>query len=356
MQVSKTRLRAAVDAAALAGIEELTENEATVSQTITDLLAANGYDTTNSNLVVTTEYGNWDLDTRAFTPGTNFETADSIRVSVVDNGVPAFFGPVFGENGYSTGAEAVATLASTVPRDIVVVLDCSGSMSTSMSNGKTRMENTKDAATGMIDELLPEDRVGLAVFSWKDYSRNRYQDTGRPETDLSFDKTATLSRIDQLTAAFYTSYTNIGGGIRAGLDVMLSDPNPRPEPLPNEPEVEQIIVLMSDGQANRAEPYPTPDDGSTGTLPPPPYPKKPKFKDNTSITKWANSTKARGIKVHVVTLGASAYSSTMVNAASPDEDDVTYYHHVSEGGDDAENLLEVFRTIGIGNHGPKLVK
>jgi len=46
----------------------------------------------------------------------------------------------------------------------------------------------------------------------------------------------------------------------------------------------------------------------------------------------------------------------MVNAASPDEDDTTYYHHVANGGSDAENLLEVFRTIGIGNHGPKLVK
>jgi hypothetical protein len=74
------------------------------------------------------------------------------------------------------------------------------------------------------------------------------------------------------------------------------------------------------------------------------------------VTKWANTTKARGIKIHVVTLGASAHSSLMVNAASTDEDGVTYYHHVSGGGDDAEDLLEVFRTIGIGNHGPKLVK
>ncbi|MDA0285580.1 MAG: VWA domain-containing protein [Planctomycetota bacterium] len=354
--VQKTRLRAAVDAATLAAIDALTDDEAAMNQAITDLLTANGYDTTSSDIVVTSEYGNWDIATNIFTPGINFGTADSVRVHVVDNGIPAFFGPIFDEDGYSVSAEAVSTLSSTVPRDIVVVIDCSTSMVANMSNGQTRMDNTKAAATTMVNEMLPDDRVGLAVFSWYDNSRNRYQKTGRPETELNFDKTDTLNRIDDLEEGFYTSGTNIAGGLRAGLDVILNDPFPRPPPEPLEPEAEQIIVLMTDGQSNLAEPYPTPDDGPTGTLPPPPYAKKPTLSNNTSITKWANTVKARGIKLHVVTLGASAYSSTMVNAASPDEDDVTYYHHVSEGGSDAENLLEVFRTIGIGNHGPKLVK
>jgi len=294
--------------------------------------------------------------TLVFTAGSEFATADSIRLSIVDNGIPAFFGPVFGEDGYSTGAEAVATLASTIPRDIVVVLDCSGSMSANMSNGESRMANTKDAATGLVDALLPDDRGGLAVVSWKDLSRNRYRDTGRPETDLDFDKTDTVNRIDDLSAGFYTSLTNVAGGLRAGLDVMLADPTPRPPPGPGDPEVEKIVVLMTDGQTNRPEPYPVPNDGPTGTLPPGPYPKKPKPKNKKSVTKWANTIKARGFKIHVVTLESSAHNSTMVNAASPDEEGTTYYHHVANGGSDAENLIEVFRTIGIGNHGPKLVK
>ena len=138
--------------------------------------------------------------------------------------------------------------------------------------------------------------------------------------------------------------------------MILADPNPRPAPLPDEPEPEQIIVLMTDGQTNLPEPYPEPNDGPTGTLPPPPYSKNPSYSSNTSVTKWSNTIKARGIKLHVVTLGSSAHSSLMVNAASPDEGGTTYYHHVADGGSDAENLLEVFRTIGIGNHGPKLVK
>jgi hypothetical protein len=349
MQVSKTRLRAAVDAAALAAIDELTNDEVAMNQTVTDLLAANGYDTTSSDLVVNTEYGNWDLDNRVFTAGSVFNTADAIRVSVVDNGIPAFFGPIFGENGYSAGAEAVVTLSSTVPRDIVVVIDCSTSMGGGMSNGESRMQNTKDAATAMVDELLPEDRVGLAA-------RNRYEKTGRPETHLDFDKTDTLSRINDLDDGFYGSGTNIAGGLRAGLDVILNDPAPRPLPLPHEHEAEQIIVLMTDGQANRPEPYPVPDDGPTGTLPPPPYAVELRPDNKISITKWANTTKARGIKIHVVTLGSSAHDAVMVDAASPDGPDLTYYHHVANGGSDAENLLEVFRTIGMGNRGPKLVK
>lgn len=74
------------------------------------------------------------------------------------------------------------------------------------------------------------------------------------------------------------------------------------------------------------------------------------------MTKWANTTKARGIKIHVVTLGFSAHDPVVIDAASPDEKGTTYYHHVADGCSDAENLLEVFRTIGVGNHDPKLVK
>lgn len=356
MQVAKTRLRGAVDGAALAAIEELTESEVAVSQAVTDLLEANDYNPSSSDITVTTEYGNWDVDARVFTPAAEFATADAVRIKVIDNSIPAFFGPVFGENGYSVSAEAVSTLASTVPRDIAVVIDCSTSMDANMSNGKTRIENTKDAATAMVDELLDEDRVGLAVFSWRDPARNRYEKTGHKETDLDFDKTDTLDVIDDLEDGYYTSGTNVAGGLRVGLDIILDDPDPRPAPQPGDADPEQIVVLMTDGQTNKPEPYPTPNDGPTGTLPPPPYAKKPKYKSSTAVTKWANTIKARGIKIHVITLGASAHSSLMVDAASPDEEGVTYYHHVANGGDDAENLLNVFRTIGIGNNGPKLVK
>jgi Mg-chelatase subunit ChlD len=356
VSMSRVKLQAAVDAAVLAGIDNLTENAETAQASVDELLGLNGYDVADAELAVTTEYGTWDTDTRTFTVVEEFSLADALRVSVTDSGLPAFFGPVFNENGYVVQAEAIATLSSTVPRDIVMVIDCSTSMAASMSNGQTRMDNARAAAQSLIAELLDEDRVGLAVFSWTDPARNLYKKTGRPETDLSFDKAPTTNRVGQLVKGLYNNGTNVAGGLRAGLDVMLNDPNPRPATGPNDPIPEQIIVLLTDGQTNQEEPYPTPDDGPTGVLPPPPYANNPKPDKWIAVTKWANTIKARNIKLHVVTLGSSAYNTVYVEAASPNKGNDVYYHHVANGGADAESLLNVYKSIGRGNNGPRLVK
>lgn len=352
--VSRTRQAAAVDAAALAGVDYMSDGEAAADVAITEMLLLNGYDTSDPNITATVQYGYWDADTKSFAV-TPFDDADTVRVSVVSQNIQAFFGPVLNENGYTTSTEAIAVKGGSQPRDVVMVIDCSGSMDAGMSNGLTRMENAKDAAQALVDELRDEDRVGLAVFSWEDPARNRYEDTGHPETDLSFIHVPTFNRVEDLEDRFYTGGTNIGGGLRAGLDVFLADPVPRPPPAPTDPEIVDVMVLLSDGQVNKAEPYPTSED-EFGTLPPPPYKKKPKYKSEKAVTKWANTIKARGIKLHIVTLGSSAHSPLMVNAASPDEGGTTYYHHVANGGSDATELLNVYKTIGRGDGGPKLVK
>jgi hypothetical protein len=351
--VSKTRQQAAVDAAVLAGIESLVDGQSAVTTSINELLVANNYDPSNPDLVVITQYGTWDDSSHTFTV-TPFIDANTVRVQLVDNGVPAFFGPIFGENGYAITAEAIATKGNAVPRDIVMVIDCSTSMDANMSNGSTRMDNAKSAAQSLIDELTVDDRVSLAVFSWKDNARNKHKKTGRPETDLNFNFTPTSNRVDDLEDGFYTGGTNVAGGLRAGLDVILNDPNPRPHPLVGEPDPVQIVVLLTDGKTNKKEPYPVPNDGPTGVLPPPPYGNN--FNSRVGVTKWSNTIKARDIKVHIVTLGSSAHDSLYVNAASPTQNGVEYYHHVANGGNDAQNLLNVYKQIGQGNHGPKLVR
>jgi Mg-chelatase subunit ChlD len=351
--VSKTRQQAAVDAAVLAAIDVMVDGQVVSDAAISELLLANGYDPADSTLVVTTEYGSWDDTLHAFVV-TSFENADAIRVQVRDNGIPAFFGPVLGHNGYSVVTEAIATKGNAIPRDIVLVLDCSTSMDANMSNGLTRMENAKDAAQSLVAELTNDDRASLAVFSWRDNSRNKHKKTGRPETDLSFNFTPTTDRVEDLEDGFYTSGTNVAGGLRAGLDVILNDPNPRLPPEVGDPDPVQIVVLLTDGKTNKKEPYPVPDDGPTGVLPPPPYGNN--FNARTGVTKWSNTIKARGIKIHIVTLGSSSHDPLYVAAASPTENGVKYYHHVANGGNDAQNLLNVYKQIGQGNHGPKLVR
>lgn len=356
--ISKAQVRSAADAAALASIVEFENGEAAALQAVTDLLLLNGYDVaTNTDLALTTEFGTWNPDTYAFNVTATFDEADAVRVELTDNGVTAFFGGIFSQSGYSVTGEAIAVRSSSVPRDIVMVVDCSTSMDANMSNGLNRIENAKDAGQALIDELQDEDRVALGVFSWKDPARKKWkkvEKTGRKETDLNFDHDPTYNRVEDLDEGFYTSGTNIAGGLRAGLDVFLDDPNPRPPPQPEDPEVEQILVLLTDGQTNKAEPYPLPDDGPTGVLPPPPY--KKKYDKRIAVTKWANTIKARGIKIHVVTLGTGAHDPLMVSAASPDEGETTYYHHIATGSGDSSGLLGVYKKIGMGNTGPKLVK
>ncbi len=352
--VSRTRQAAAVDAAALAGVDYMSDGKAAADAAITEMLLLNGYDTTDSNITATVQYGYWDAEMKSFAV-TPFDDADTVRVHLISQNIQAFFGPVLNEHGYTTSTEAIAVKGGSKPRDVVMVIDCSGSMDANMSNGLTRMENAKDAAQALVDELRDEDRVGLAVFSWEDPARNRYEKTGHPERDLSFNHVPTYNRVEDLEDQFYTGGTNIGGGLRAGLDVLLNDPVPRPLPAPTDPEVVNVMVLLTDGQVNLPEPYPTSED-EFGVLPPPPYAKKPQYKDDVAVTQWANTIKARGIKLHIVTLGSSAHSSLMVNAASPDEGGTTYYHHVANGASDATELLNVYKTIGRGDGGPKLVK
>ena len=377
--VSRTRQYAAVDAAALAAVDYLADGKDAADAAVYDMLELNGIDPDDPDIEVTIEYGLWNLETQLFAL-TDFLLADTVRVEVTSTNIQAFFGPVLDQHGYTTRTEAIAMRGGSNPRDIALVIDCSGSMGGTMSNGKDRITNARDAAQLLIDQLSEDDdRVGLAVYSWSDPDRDDYEKTGHKETDLSFNHTPTSNQINLLTDAHYTGGTNIGGGLRAGLDIFLDDPSPRPPPEPSDPEVEQILVLLTDGQVNKAEPYPT-SEGPLGVLPVPwgtgipelpelpelPLGKKKKkkkkkgeeinFDASIAVTKWANTIKARGIKIHVITLGSSAHSSLMVNAASPDDEDTTYYHHISDGGNDAEQLLDVYLQIGRGNGGPRLVK
>lgn len=353
--VSRTRQAAAADAAALAAVDYMADGQPAADAAIAEMLLLNGYDTSDPTVNAIVQYGTWDADGSAFSV-TPFDEADAVRVQLTNENIQAFFGPVLSQNSYTTTTEAIAVRGGSQPRDVVMVLDCSGSMGSTMSNGASRMENAKDAAQALVSELRDEaDRVGLAMFSWEDPARNRYEKTGHSETDLSFNHAPTNARVEDFSSGFYTGGTNIGGGLRAGLDVFLNDPNPRPPPAPGDPEVVQVMVLLSDGQVNLPEPYPTSED-ENGVLPPPPYKKKPKYKSKTAVTKWANTIKARGIKLHIVTLGDGAYDPVMVAAASPDEGSTEYYHHIADGGNDAEELLNVYKTIGRGDGGPKLVK
>ena len=352
LMLQRTRAQIAVDAAALAGVDNLGLGQEAIDGAVDEYLNANGFDADSSELIDRTiELGEWDHETRTFTSVAEESEANAVRVNVLHTGVDSFFGRFLGASQYTVPAQATASRGEN-PRDIVMVIDCSTSMGSHMGAGGRRIDNAKAAAQELVNQLVESDRVGLAVFSWRDPNRNRYERTGIMEELLDFDHDPTDTRIGELDKGEYGSGTNIGGGLRAGLDVFLNS-DERPPLKPGE-ELEQILVLLTDGRVNKAEPYPTPDDGATGTLPPPPY--DAGFDKRESVTQWANSIKARGIILHVVTLGTNAHDELMVDAATPDDGDRTYYHHIANGDDDVEQLLEVYRGIGAGDRRPHLVQ
>jgi hypothetical protein len=110
------------------------------------------------------EIGNWNEVNRQFTPftGDDLTLANAVRVSeklikARQNAVNLFFAPVRGDGTH----EAIAVIGPTRMRDVMLVIDCSGSMSS-----YNRMTMTRAAAFVLIDELGVDDRLGLAVYSY----------------------------------------------------------------------------------------------------------------------------------------------------------------------------------------------
>ncbi len=351
ISLQKARLQNAADASALGAAMDFPEGESAVRASVEAMLQLNDVDPSNPDIIVTPTFGKWDTNTRSFTAST-FRDADALQVSVRDRRVPAFFGTALGHTHYEVDAQAIAGRGAGPPRDVIVVIDCSTSMGNTMGNGRTRIHNTRQAAMRLINSLTSQDRSALCVFSWRDRSRNTYQKTGTIERSLTFDHSLVRTRIESLTDGEYGSGTNIGGGLRAALDVFRSDVQPRTE-LERE-RLRRVVVLLTDGRVNEAEPYPTPNDGPTGIPPQAPY--TTEYDRREAVRRWSNTLKARGIQLYVVTVSDEANDSLMAEVASPpDDDQQTYYYHVPDGSSDHLQLLQAFESIGTHGRQTKLV-
>ena len=159
------QLQSGVDAAALAGAQELPDptlvtasaNAYSASPTKRNALTSNNNATTTVTLkCVTTVVG----------CSTTFNTKNAVQVDGTSV-VPTYFARVLGINSFTVHATATAcSPCSAKPLDIMVVLDRTGSMCDVSSNGVCR--DLTNAVTGVkvflgfMDPAL--DEVGLAVF------------------------------------------------------------------------------------------------------------------------------------------------------------------------------------------------
>lgn len=130
--VVKTQLQTAVDSSALAACATL--SAATAADPSPVRIKAKQFAAYHSagNSPVTLqdadiEFGTWDASNRTFTPSASVSNAVRISARRDDStgGNQLFFGPILGKDKFSTNVSAIATGN---PRDIVFVIDLSGSM------------------------------------------------------------------------------------------------------------------------------------------------------------------------------------------------------------------------------------
>lgn len=120
----KTELKRAADAGALAGAGRLVDGSAAAKAEVQQFVQMNPVGKTpveGADLQI--EFGEWDPDARSFSA--NSEVPSAVRVRLDRTDQPLFFARVLGRNSFDTSAESIAVYQ---PRDIMLVLDFSGSM------------------------------------------------------------------------------------------------------------------------------------------------------------------------------------------------------------------------------------
>jgi Mg-chelatase subunit ChlD len=158
IMLTRTQLQTGADAGALAGAGVLANGDLDeVTAAVQEYVlrnAVNGKDISPEDIQV--ELGAWDLDTRTFTAATEDLTA--VRVVAQAEERPVFFSRIFGFGGFDARAEAVATFR---PRDIVLVLDCSGSMN---DDSEFQQIDTLGRAAIIANQFQIYQELGSPVF------------------------------------------------------------------------------------------------------------------------------------------------------------------------------------------------
>ncbi len=295
MHLTRTELRTATDAASKAAAATLAQSQDT------ELAISRGQQIAAANTV------NGDpllLDRTDFTFGRSvelvsgkfqFSAGGTPRNSVLVDGrrtvgspsgpIPLFFGNVFGVEFFEPTTDATATY---IERDIVLVVDRSGSMA---GQKFTDLVNAIDTFNATLDETPVDEQVGLASYS-------EFATEDVPLTD-------NLTLISSAMAALPVGgFTSISRGMEAGKNVMDSSRG--------EEFVERTLIVMTDGRHNRG-----------------PEPRG-----------VAETLAADGVKIHTITFGADADRTRMEEIA--DIGGGRHFH-----ADNGLELEQVYREIAL---------
>jgi Ca-activated chloride channel homolog len=266
MQLVRTELRTATDAAARAGAKELglSQNEAAARDSAKQAAARNlvaGEPLLLADADIVFGQGAQSTSTvrYAFTPsGTRLNavrvTGDRSRASL-GGSVDLLFAGVLGVRDFQPKENATSVL---LDRDICLVVDRSGSMMERLDGsgipGPTcgppdpvlsRWGALSTAVTAFLDELErtnQDEHVALVSYSSNDTECGHTYRISEVDSDLVSDYSVIRDEMHRIGSAPVKGYTAISAGLDDGIDV-LTGPNIRPYAVPT-------IVLMTDGIHN----------------------------------------------------------------------------------------------------------
>ena len=305
MQMVRSELRTATDAAAKAGAESLARTQdidlartAAIEIAARNQVAGDGLTLLPDDVLI----GNSSPDntgTFNFTEGA--EPTNSVRIlaerstATPDGPVPLFMGGIFGRDTFSPSETATA---SATVRDIALVLDVSGSMGQS-ENGVTRLEALIQAVSIFLTDV--EANSPNAKMSLISYTTNASRDI--PLTDNFASIQDAVNQFQPL------ALTNIREAIEFGSLSLEQDSERRRF-------ADRIIVVMTDGRFN-AGGTPVPAAVAADDL---------------------------GHTVHTITFSSAADQATMQAVAA----EANGLHiHADDNNDLAEAFREIAATIAV---------
>ena len=327
IQLSRTELRSATDAASRAGTEALSRTQDVAAARAAAKAVAQSNKVNGKGLQLTDadiEFGRSDRPAGGdvvFTQGE--EPFNTVRVTgrrtdgSPSGPVPLFFAKILGVSNFQPTHIASSM---NLDRDLCLVVDRSGSMKFSLNNNRiagglggcdpphptlSRWSALNVAVGAFIEGLESTDQLEqLALASYASDNRSCGIDFSDAEVNqvLDFDYSNTVAQMANLSGIPINGFTNIEAGIAAGIDA-LTGPEARPL-------AEKTMVLLTDGVFNRGA--------------------HPRF--------IAATAAAQGITIHTVTFSAGAEQTAMQQVAAAAGGQ--HFH-----APDAAALERIFREI-----------
>jgi hypothetical protein len=330
MQLTRTQLRSASDAAARAAAETLSRTQDV------DLAREAAKTIASKNLVANEPLILQDQDVEfgratqegggriGFTLGS--QPYNSVRVrgrrtqGSGSGAVSLFVGRLLGVTQFEAAHNATSM---TLDRDICLVVDRSGSMKTGLDTNEipgglgscdpphptlsrwSALESAVGSFIGGVQETPQSETLGLVSYaSVGEYCEMSFTDADI-EAELSDDYQPVISAINALSGIPINGYTNIAAGIDKGVEVLT-------DPATSRPLAEKTMVLLTDGIYNRG--------------------RDPRLA--------AQDADAAGVVIHTVTFSDAAEQQAMKDVAAATGGN--HYH-----APDAATLDAIFREIAL---------